>query len=101
MTPRAERIANLRAARTIHEASLRLLLADRSIHDRRKWFARTDARTTVRLMRIVDAKIAKLEPRVPRDIKTTILELCQTIDQGSTSALFGRVHDVRKWVGER
>lgn len=38
---------------------------------------------------------------IPDDIRATIIDMIDHIAQGSTSALFSRLHDVRKWVGER
>jgi hypothetical protein len=103
VTPREERIAELNRRRRNRIDMLRVMLASR-ISDRSraaKVSSRDCARYDIAAIRVLDAKIAALTPKVPSDIRATILELCQTIDQGSTSALFGRIHDVRKWVGER
>lgn len=48
-----------------------------------------------------DAVSAADAPKIPDDIRATIIDMIDHITQGSTSALFSRVHDVRKWVGER
>lgn len=40
----------------------------------------------------------RMQAGVPADIAETILAMCQAIDKGSDSPLFGRVHDVRAWL---
>jgi hypothetical protein len=99
---REHRIAALKRSRLLRVKYLRDALAQRQSATSRAWrrYHADEARGDIARLRILDAKIAQLE-RVPSDVRTTILELCQRIDQGSTSALFGRIHDVRKWVEKR
>lgn len=94
MTPRAERLANLRAARAIHASEVRCTWTER-----KTMWVRDDIRTTIRLIRIVDAKIAALEPNQDPTIAKmhALIKRIQTV-MGHSGCYDWLDDDLRIWM---
>jgi hypothetical protein len=99
---REQRIAKLRARREVPLMLTRDYIRERHFYEigsAPRMRAIDLALDSIRRVRAYDAKIAKAS--LTPFMRGTILRMARHVHQGSTSALFGAVIDIEKWVNEQ